>query len=282
MKRQYSIIFLSVLAIGVFSDAAIKERVETFDDYELEDNSSNPPLGNTGAPGESSCVSCHSGSTLPAAGVVEFEFDGMNAQYVPGQTYSIVISSSGNAKNGFQMTALDGTNNAAGTFTAGTGSSLGTANGRRYIRHSTSNNTSSWSFQWTAPNTNQGNVTFYYSYAKANGAGGNSGDQIYLGNTTIQPDIASGIHELTEIPVSFELTVLHREITLSYSLQESANMYVCIQDLSGKQMAFQNFGKHDKGVFKTSFMLDHQLISGIYFVTLFVNNQPITSKIHLP
>jgi hypothetical protein len=281
MKSHYSFIFLAVMALALVLPLD-DEKSEIFDDYVLEDNSSNPPLGNTGAPGESSCVSCHSGSTLPAAGVVDFVFDGIGNVYVPGQTYAITISSTGNTKNGFQMTALDATNSAAGTFTAGTASSLGTANGRRYVRHSASANTSSWTFQWTAPVQSQGEITFYYAYAKANGTGGNTGDQIYLGNTAIQQDVASSLEEIIAPDNSVEISLINHEIQLSYSLNQSSNIYYCVQDLSGKQVAFKDFGLKEKGEYTDYISFKQGLEAGIYLVTVFVNNQAHTTKIFVP
>jgi hypothetical protein len=281
MKKQYSFIFSGLFLIGLWSSTDSSVETQVFEDYVLEDNSSNPPLGNTGAPGESSCVTCHSGSTLPAAGVVEFNFDGSNNSYVPGQTYTISISSTGNSKNGFQMTALDGTSNAAGTFTAGTASSVGTANGRRYIRHSTSNNTSSWIFQWTAPSEGQGDVTFYYSYAKANGAGGNTGDQIYLGNATIQQDVASTVEPVQNKNV-VDISVVNSDLLVSYSLNQSANIYLCAQDVNGRQLFYQDYGMQSAGVYTQRPDPISQLSSGIYFITLFVDNHPYTAKIFLP
>jgi hypothetical protein len=280
MKTQHTFIFTGFLAIVFFSNANFK--TEMFEEQAVVENSSNPPLGNTGAPGESSCVSCHSGSTLSATGVVDFNFGGTNNLYVPGQTYTISISSTGNAKNGFQMTALDESNNAAGTFTAGTASSVGTANARRYIRHSVSNATSSWTFQWTAPAESQGEVTFYYAYARANGAGGNTGDQIYLGNATIQQDISSDISVSSTTQKAVEIVVENREIRFSYSLPQSANIYFCIQDLSGKQMAYKNYGTRESGINTSTIALDNQFSSGIYICTLFIDNRPFTTKIFVP
>ena len=48
-----------------------------------------------------------------------------------------------------------------------------------YAEQTTPSNTGSWNFQWTAPSSNQGSVTFYASGLATGGGSGNAGDQVY-------------------------------------------------------------------------------------------------------
>lgn len=242
-------------------------------------NSSNPPLGKTGAPGEGSCVDCHSGTTLPASGVVTFTYSGTNNLYIPGQSYDITIGKSGSTKTGFQMTALDGSDAAAGDFTAGTNSSIGSTGGRNYIRQSSSFGVDTWTFQWNAPSASAGDVTFYYALNEADGIGGNNGDQIYLGSNTISEDVSSIVH-VKEFDVDMKLQ--NNNLLSSFYLKEEANIYFSSQDISGKQLDYHNFGTMNGGVQSLSIPLDAKYSSGVYLFTIFVDNQPYTTKIALP
>ncbi len=287
MNAQNSIFFGGLLASMsfVFFKNETTVVINQFDDnphLRLE-QSANPSGGKTGAPGENSCVQCHSGSTLQANGVIDFTFSGNNNMYVPNETYDIEISSTGNNKNGFQMTALRSNNTAAGTFTAGQNSSLTTTGGRNYIRHSASNGISSWLFQWNAPEQGTGDVTFYYAYNRSNSSGNDNGDAIYLGNFTITEDIASAITETNTNTNNAEDKLVinqnNRNVTLAYELTTSANIYVYLQDLQGKQIDYHNFGLKTKGVFAHNFELDNRYTAGIYLVTVFIDNKPYTKKI---
>ncbi len=247
----------------------------------LLDNSSNPPIGNTGAPGEGTCTGCHAGSTLPASGVVTFSFSGTNNLYVPGVTYDVTLETNTGTKNGFQMTALDGTNAAAGTFVAGTGSSTISAGNKNYIRQTSSVGVLSWDFQWNAPSTSVGPVTFYYTLNVSNNNGGNSGDQIYVGNTSISEDISSGITESDKLESLIEMVVQNGELKISYNIPDAASIYFCSQDINGKQVDYHNFGKMTNGIHTHNITLDSKYQSGIYLFTVFVNNNPITKKIYI-
>lgn len=242
-------------------------------------NSTNPPLGKTGAPGEGSCVDCHSGSTLPASGVVTFSFSGTNNLYIPGQTYDITIGKSGSSKTGFQMTALDGSDVAAGVFTAGTNSSTGSTGGRNYIRQSASTGVDTWTFQWNAPTISAGDVTFYYALNEADGLAGSNGDQIYLGSNTVSEDISSSVED-NEFAVDMKL--LNESLVTSLYLEEETNIYFSAQDMNGKQLDYHNFGIMNAGVHSLSIPLDTKYSSSIYLFTIFVDNRPYTTKISLP
>ncbi len=167
--------------------------------------------GNTGAPGESSgqtCGSCHSGGSyspiteqllINKLGSTDEEFS-----YEPGQTYELTytISASGNPLGyGFQLTALDASNNQAGTFSAPadnvqieTASLVG---GRTYVEHKGVLNSPIFRVQWTAPSVNSGMITFYHSANAVNKNNATSGDNGTLGAITqLNPPVGVGIESL--------------------------------------------------------------------------------------
>jgi hypothetical protein len=288
MKTYNSFIFIGIsIFISSFSmDLIIKDRNEQngFSDYHANTipQGSNPTPGKTGAPGENTCIQCHSGSTLPAAGTVNFSFSGINNEYVPGQTYTITISSTGNSKNGFQMTALNSFDNSAGTFTAGTNTSTINFNSRNYVRHSVSSGINSWTFQWNAPAISDGPITFYYTYNKTNNNNATSGDAIYIGNTQITESIISSSNEVYTDKNNVNVFTNNRNIVIDYVLNTSSSIYYCIQDVNGKQIHYENIGLANTGNHSHTVELTDKYSSGVYLVTLFVDNKPITKKIIIP
>ena len=161
------------------------------------------PAGKTGAPGEGNCTQCHAGmvnsglttSTLTSSG---------NNEYVPGNTYNLTLDiQNGSTKNGFQIVVLDSISNSnAGnlTITDANNTKLISGNNRSYISHKAPGTSlTNWSFDWTAPSSNVGPITFYYAYNVTNNASNSSGDQIYLSNFTIYPNTCGSFSNTTQI-----------------------------------------------------------------------------------
>ncbi|WNJ17943.1 choice-of-anchor V domain-containing protein [Pontibacter sp. G13] len=153
------------------------------------------PILRTNAPGEASCGGCHSGNINTGSGSVNFN---LPAKYNPGQTYTLNFEVDDNAfasgRHGFTMTALDGSQTMAGSFmalNAGTSSvQTGTVSGaqRQYMGHkNASASTDDWTFEWTAPASNVGPVTFYTVGVHSNGLNNTSGDYVYQQTFTIAP-----------------------------------------------------------------------------------------------
>ena len=156
-------------------------------------NSTLPPAAYTGAQGEGTCVTCHTGSLDDGLGLALI----LNAPaaYTPGQTYGIAVAvaKSGKSRWGFELTCLKNSDNtAAGTFanpTPYTGTQ--SQGGRNYVSHTTLNpgydgtfadslDGGGWVFSWTAPAQGSGAVTFSaVSVAADNNQSANSGDDCY-------------------------------------------------------------------------------------------------------
>ncbi len=244
--------------------------------------SGNPPAGYTGAPGDNGvCNECHTGSVMSADGVVVFTVSG-GPNYEPGVTYPITISTAGGPKNGFQMTILDDADNVAGTFEVGPNTSLASTLGRNYIRHSSSLGLNSWTFNWTAPTGDPGNLTAYYSVVKANNAGGSSGDDIFMGSTPIPQVGASGIEE-NELDQAYNVFFNreNRTLNLNYSLLKDARVVLNVQDLSGRLVEYFDFGNQSSGDYNEILPLSKVDKEGIYLVSLFVDNQVLNRKVSL-
>jgi hypothetical protein len=156
--------------------------------------SSGPPPGVTGAPGEATCTSCHF-PVSPGSG--QFTITAPQ-NYNPGQIYQIVVqhmtADTTRRRWGFQLTSLAG-GTMAGTLadTNGNTQTLDGGNGRFYMEHTTAGTFAGqtggavWTFNWTAPATNVGPVTFYAAGNQANNNGNSDGDRIFTTTAVSQP-----------------------------------------------------------------------------------------------
>src|SRR5215469_15456615 len=112
-------------------------------------------LGNTGAPGQGTCHSCHGTLTVGSGVIVTAP-----TTYTPGSTTPVSMTVSIPTSGGFQLAVLTQTGNAqAGTLSAGSQDVETTLNGIQYI--SSAMETTMWTFSWTPPATNVGNVVLY-------------------------------------------------------------------------------------------------------------------------
>ena len=161
-------------------------------------NFSGPPAGFTGAPGELRCDDCHTTPTQSNGSITL----NVPSTYTPGQTYSITVTHTTTDQSklrwGFELTALDGADQKAGTLTPLNSltqviNNQGPFPSRQYIEQTTDgsffgqHNGASWAFQWTAPADVVGVITFYVAGNQANGDGNSSGDNIYFTFAAAQP-----------------------------------------------------------------------------------------------
>ena len=144
------------------------------------------PTRRTGAPGESTCGSCHSGQINTGPGSVSLNAP---ADYRPGETYTLSLSIADSlvpvGRFGFSTTMLDAANLRAGTVQLTdllrTSLQTGFVSGqiRQYLGHAQADTTRHWSWQWTAPPAGTGPVTLYVSAVVANRNTQTTGDRVY-------------------------------------------------------------------------------------------------------
>jgi uncharacterized repeat protein (TIGR01451 family) len=191
------ILLLGAAAASLVIESALNPTAGAF--------SAGPPPGYTRAPGEEpeACAECHVSSGSTGTGQISITAP---STYVPGQTYQITVthtnSDSSRLRWGFQLTALDTSDEKAGEL-QNINPVLtqiiqgGPGGNRQYIEHAAGgtfiNQTggASWTFNWTAPPTDVGVVTFYAAGNHANNDGNTSGDFIYFTFASSQPAAAS-------------------------------------------------------------------------------------------
>ncbi|HEY8411955.1 MAG TPA: PQQ-dependent sugar dehydrogenase [Pyrinomonadaceae bacterium] len=155
--------------------------------------SAGPPAGYTGAPQElpEACAECH---VPPDAGTGRISISAPQT-YIPGQTYPITVTHTNTDPTrlrwGFELTVLDNASDEkAGELQNTDGltqvlNNAGPTSARQYIEHTAvgtfigQQHGASWTFNWTAPATDVGPVTFYAAGNQANNDGNTSGDYIY-------------------------------------------------------------------------------------------------------
>jgi hypothetical protein len=260
--------------------------------------SDNGRAGATGSPGESTCnqANCHTGNSINAAGgSITIDAPGLvNWEYNLGVTYTINVTVARTGINlfglGFEALTSAGAN--AGTLavinsqtTTKNATVLG--NSRRSIVHNlnggASANSHTFTFKWTAPTTNIGNVTFYVAGNAANGNGSVSGDFIYNTSQVVTPIAAAGIAE--NYSNTLELSVFPNPVveyvTLNYSLENSGFVTARLIAADGKFTEVLFTEKQQTGKQTKTVELNPGLAKGIYFIEIQAGNNKMAKKVIL-
>lgn len=178
-----------------------------------------PPAEKTGAPNESTCMDCHTGNALNAAGGSLMLT--IPETYKPNEVYTIVVnlSRAGQSKWGFEMTALDADSTRAGSFTVDDAGNTGISeeNNKQYIHHTNDGTAAAtWEFQWTAPDADIGPITFYAAGNAANNNFAPTGDYIYTTQSESTP-VVGGVS--LEIVGDTALSTVDAVKGVSYTLK---------------------------------------------------------------
>ena len=193
----------------------------------LLSNSAAPPTGYTGASG-TTCTSCHTVGVTAASISYTITYAGNNNavnNYHINNTYNITVTVSGssnpNPKYGFAMRAQDGSGTSRGTWTIGSNTGI---TGSEIHHINASGMTSSWTFQWTAPPTNYGNITFYVAGNYGDGDGTSNGDAIATTSFVLKPTpIISPVANVT--PATNDTFCINIPVTLTNSSTGAIKAY---------------------------------------------------------
>lgn len=209
MKRTYVLICSGLIAFLIFPSAF----------WMLEPE--NPPLQNTGAPGETTCEQedCHGGGSFTGISVLS----GIPDTIEPSTEYTLSITLTSDCENaGFQLTALEGDNTKAGTLSIGTGTNVASFAGRQYIRQSSprllTGGSASWTFTWTSPAEAVDNeVTFYFAMINGNNDEKEEGDNVLINSQTVamRAPVVNGIDVPSAPVISVYPNPVSDQITIS-------------------------------------------------------------------
>ncbi len=190
MVSKIKNIKLAVLTLFILG-FAVAVANSTF--YRAEASTGGAPAARTGAPGEQTCTSCHNAGTN--TGVFSIAAP---SGYVPGQTYTIQVqhatTDASRGAWGFELIPLTSGNAMAGSVAnLNTNTRIRVSGAKSYVEQTSAGAflgqtlSANWSFSWTAPATNVGNVTFYAAGLQGDNSGDESGDQTYVRSVVIPP-----------------------------------------------------------------------------------------------
>tara|TARA_B100001029_G_C15007615_1_gene422114 strand:- start:384 stop:1184 length:801 start_codon:yes stop_codon:yes gene_type:complete len=221
------------------------------------------------------CTGCHSSQLNSGQGSVIITSDMQNNEYVPGETYTITVSSSHPSFTtyGFELTAENQTSK-SGNFTIVNSSQTKLLNGGTSVTHKSSGTlgsaTKTWSVNWTAPGfaSSLGFVDFYVCALNGNGNVNNSGDEVHTFKYSVTEQQSTGHNDQEEL---FDILYSNSKLIIeSNNKIELINIY----NIDGKIVKSINC---DKTIISTN-----ELSSGIYFVKISdIFNNIYTKKINI-
>lgn len=239
-------------------------------------------IGVTGSPGDSGrdCTACHSG----ANNVTTYNFS-INVTtnipaggYTRGTTYQITLTPTANngaTEFGFQITAENAVASKVGVFTSTDANTFTDLLGK-YVTHTFAGHEhiTNWTFNWTAPATDVGDVNFYVAgitgVENSNGGTSTVGTQMIL--TTYHVGGVLGINKAQLLNFSMFPNPSNGQVTLQ--LPSDANQaQVNIFDYLGKTLL-------QKSINSSNNTLDvSNLTTGIYFVRIQTDTKVGTKKL---
>ncbi len=241
--------------------------------------SSGPPNELTGAPGEGTCINCHSSFPLNS-GDGTFGIEGP-AEYQAGATYAITVTleDPGQSRWGFELSPLadgslteddsgDTQVDQAGDVDYAKHTSQGTFNG-------TQDGPVSWSFDWTAPADPPEEVTFYAAGNAANGNFGTTGDYIYTASFTSHLAETALAEEL--VPAGFGLVgnfpnPFNPATEIVYHLDQPGEVRLEVFSIGGRSVALLERGIRAAGEHRVRWIAGGPaggaLPSGVYLLRL--------------
>lgn len=280
--KKYTIILIAGIAIVVTS---------AFDIL-----SENGKAGYTGSPNELLCNDCHDtyGNSNSGTGTIYVTSNMNNWQYVPGQTYTVnvIVKQMGRPLFGLGFEALNASNANAGSIqvvnTAKTQIKTKTINGvtRNNLVHQMwgglSNDSAVFTFNWVAPATNIGNVTFYFSGVAANNNGDEFSDYVYNNSKLVTPASATALPEVTSTGKSLKGFInAEGTIMLEYMATEPAQPRVDVYDLQGRLISSRLHENQQSGTVKLAVERPIGLKEGLYVIAVLAGADVYSTKIQL-
>jgi len=276
MKKIYSILVILLFSVVVMS----------FDIL-----SGNGKAGKTGSPGETDCTSCHVGTVNTGIGGVVITAPTLtNWAYTLGQTYQInvTITQASAPLFGFGFEALNSTGANAGTLviTNSTETQIKTftvaPNSRNNVVQKSggglTTDTHTFTFNWTAPATNIGDVTFYVVGMAANNDGGTDGDFVYSSSQVVTFSTKILENESDKFKLNVYPNPVSEKATIKYQLKENSNVNFELVSITGK-VIFENSNIEELAGIHEHNLLLNTIPKGLYFVNVYINGIKYTEKL---
>ena len=237
-------------------------------------NSTGTPSPATGSPNDGvTCfqAGCHFGAPSAQAGMITSDIP--DCGYTPGTTYTITASIAGNSKKGFQISPQNATGSFLGTLIAGSGQQI--TNNNHYITHSNfvgaSTPTATWNFQWIAPVSGSGPVTFYGAFANSRNTTKTSTLEVQECTVGIDENTALNLINVYPNPATSNLVV-------TFSTKKAGDINVSLFNFEGKEIAQLANGNFVAGI-HSFYLKTLNINSGIYFLSVATQEFHKTEKI---
>jgi len=218
---------------------------------------SGAPPGYTNSPGDGkNCSHCMGGTVEPIADWITSDIPASG--YVPGTTYAIAVTVSGNGNKGFELSPQDLEGNLIGTLIAGTDNAL--IGSGKYVTHHLASeiDPTTWIFHWTAPTPGVGTVTFYACAVV--------GELKTKTTTMVAPQHGVGISELAPRKARIFPNPIQNRLSVSFNGATTGNITLEILSITGKQISSIYEGTSSTGDQTMTFPVD--LEAGIYLLRI--------------
>lgn len=250
-----------------------------------ETNSDNGKAGYTDSPNEGNCTEsgCHDSYTLNSGGgSVTISSSNMTGWvYDPGVTYhmTVTVARSANSLFGVCVEALTTANANAGTLvitnTSATSIKSRTVSGvsRRSVVHKLNGGANAasmaFTFDWTAPASNIGDVTFYFAGVAADADGNETGDHVYTGSQVVNFNTVNSIATInSSTPISVYPMPVQDHFSVNYSVTTSGPVSIKLYTMQGALAADLGSKMLAKGDYTDNFYLPANLSSGNYLLNI--------------
>lgn len=242
----------------------------------------NGKAGATGSPGEVNCSGCH-GSSNTGAGSLNITTNIPEEGYTSGTTYqiNITVSQPKTSLFGFGFEALNAANLNAGTLsiTNAIETRLATVNSKTNVIHKLDGGKTSsmlgskvFSFNWKAPDTNIGNVTFYTSAVAANGnIEKDDGDLVYTKSEVIKPAnpaAALDAEGSNKLIINVFPNPAQKSVSVKYETKNAGKVTIEINDVNGKLVEVLLNEHAASGSHVNNFDLGNKYTAGVYFIKI--------------
>jgi len=271
MKKKYITLSI-VLPLVVLLTSQFKSKYEN-----------GPPAGVTGSPGDGqTCVACHGGSAPNSPNLITTDIPGTG--YVPGAIYNVTatVNHSTFNKFGFQVSPQSSTGQQKGTLIVTNSTRTQLTGGTKYIMHKAAGtagtaNANTWTFQWQAPASGSGNVTFYGAFIKSNANGQSSGDAVTVSQLAVTEDLSVGVKENNAAAQEWKVYPMPcaNEVNVALVNNDSQKVRIMLRTMDGK-IVMQDVLNNTNGTLKLN---TTALPTGMYMLTVFEENRALSKKI---
>ncbi len=230
--------------------------------------------GHTGAPGDANCTRCHVGNVndAPARPVIKLLEAGTEVTSIePNTDYSIEVSyATGGVDNsaGFQLVALNQSNQNVGSLIVGIGTRLVNGNQRTYITHSSPRTGTNvlWRATWNSGNINPGDVITLYAASRSNAQVAGISNQAFTVNTP-----TNSLAKIESESLRFFPSLVVESARLTGSFLKPVQAILNIYNVRG-QLVQEEKLNIDAGLLEYHFTPDRGLVSGTYIARFSAGN----------